>query len=692
MANIRKANKKSSSLAKAHNSLSEDIYAELVDEDEDEVQYWKYYFQAKEALSSLRDFKLIISSTLPKGYRWYKVCDKPLNGLKDLSNGLTKYLNPRLTSDDFDVLQDQIRQLPPCHDFDLFKYILPLISLGEGDSRSKIRKAISQDLAMHTKTGVSIDLLHATKISEHPPEYVVSFIPEVDQFPESLTKSGLTYHDFLYYFYGKAERDSYALHVGRAGTGPQNSKLAGEPSALEHSYRNALIIQGMPLVGKSWANEWLVSGFEFCQMTTAVLQDLGTRFGHGDWLTANWAYADDTTTKMLLSFYQSPILKTACSSGLVKSETKGVDSIDIKALCAAVLLANDTDARDTAKADSGNANRIRTLVTTDIETLRGFKYPKTSSMHGDVGCMPAEVVKRLCKRYDVEQDLLAAYFIRLSVDYFRSFKLKGMLAKINDLGDKLYAQNNSQCIQFLINAAVFSALILEQHDSASFTWVKKYDSAVNSMRFLMGSLVNFASIRCAKQGTALFNVRIALYLDYVEQGRPMTHPYRGFEAYGYLAINSLADKIDLNANKFYSAGADSIQSSFLLSKIFSDLADTQGVSSQFNLPTLHGSLRSALKISWGSLRATLLRVTTFIDRESEGTFESSNLYNQAASSLRAANCMDSEYTIKPNATYAEMTYTIKGGLKQFADAQYQLIAEQEQEEQDQEDDDSRYRE
>jgi hypothetical protein len=626
--------------------------AEEKAEAEKKSEYWKYYQKAMALLQTQQQYKFQISAASPTGYAWYKILDRPKN-FEDLSKGNTKYLSPDLLASDYETLQDWV--LDNCDDdFKFFQYVLPIVSLGEGDERSKIRRAIISQLNLEANAEVSVQLLHSTRVSETLPEYVTSFIPEKDQFNISLRQSGLTYKDFLMWFYGDAERESFALHVGRAGLGPQGSTLAGELDAVQHSYRQAIIIKGMPLIGKSFFNEFLVKGFHHCGLKTAVIQDLNTRFGHGEWLSAAWSYADDTTKSMLQAFYNSPILKTACSNGLLKSENKGKDSFAIKAVCAPVLLANDTDSRDSAKADSGNANRIRVLSTISMESAKHFRYPDDSILEGCPNGLPAEVINFLCKKLAAEPEELAAYFIRLCVDYFNSFTLLELLDKCNDLGNTLYSRSNATNLQNLANAAVWSALICAGDDTDYNSWPEIYNSAMDSSKFIFDTLQKLAMLRCANKENPLFKIRAALYLDYLEQGKPSTHPYCGFEAYSFTALLNLATHINVYARELDNTGLDVVTHPEVFAKIFKGLVDVQGVSSSYSLATMQEKWRDSLFISYKSLRDTANRVyKRLVDEGDYVDCRYEGLKPYTFDSLKS-NCMSAE-TIFKSLDYKELT-------------------------------------
>jgi hypothetical protein len=593
-------------LAKEQKDIARSLGSEEPDfegEAAESGEYWKYYKKAKGVFAIVPGFKLEISTAIAGGYRWLKVLKEPENGLRSMSPS-TRYLSPKLSMNDYEAIQDFCLDHSD-DDFKFFAYMLPVICLGEADNRSKLPRAIAQELALGTQAKAQIKVLHATDVSETNPEEVVSFIPELPQFPSTLRNSSLTFWDFLQWFHAPPEQELFALHVGRAGTGPQGATLAGEGSPLDHSYRKAMIVRGMPQVGKSYVNEWLIKGFEFCGLKTAPIQSLSTNFGHGEWLASAWAYADDTNKAMLNAFYTSAVLKTACSNGLVKSEKKGADSYDIKAMCAPIMLANDTDSRDSAKADSGMGDRLSVLITKTMTTAKGHVWPRGHVLERCKGTMPAEVITFLCRTLEVSPEVLSAFFIRLCVDHFRSFTWEELQDRVTKLSHKLYAQTNCTNLQLLANACVFSKMATLKDASEAKEWQHKMAMAGNSTEFILDSIVHFATLKCGglSSGT-YYNLRCALFTDYKERNQPVDHPYRGFLTYSVNSTMHLGeDAVRILGEVGSKKGPDRLSAPDVMAKTFKNLVDAQGVSSQYSLATIHEKWREALTIHFESLKA-----------------------------------------------------------------------------------------
>jgi hypothetical protein len=558
---------------------------------EENVHRVHYYKLTRRLFSLVHGYEFQISATVAGGFRWLKKLDGPENGLPDLTKGRTKYLSSKLTLQDYENIQEQILNTSEIsNDPKLLNYLLPCICLGEGNANSPLLNAITKQLALAETAKAKIELFHSTGLTSRDfvPEKVVSFIPEHEQFPKSLQESELSWSDFLPWFYGPAEAECFALHVGRAGTGPQGATLAGESSQLEHSYRQAIILKSEPYLGKSYFNNFLIEGFDFCNLTTAPIHNLNSQFGHAEWLTAAWAYADDTTKALLNSFYNSEVLKSACSNGIVKTEKKGVDSIAIKAVCAPILLANDTDSRDSAKADTGNANRIRVLSTVSLSTARALEQ------------VPAVIIIKMCEQYNVTQACLSAYFIRLCVDHFRSFTLESLAQRCNDLETQLYSRLNATAIQSLATASVF-AYRCQVESLKALDWAQNNDIAGNSTEFIAESVIALANIRCVDNRSTGYKIHAALFLHYHNNGRPQSHPYVGFRNFGFQQIIVLAEQLKIYLSDLKNSGKARMTTQEYLHKTFSGLVDAQGVSVSYSLATLQERWRHALNIGWAEI-------------------------------------------------------------------------------------------
>jgi hypothetical protein len=236
-------------------------------------------------------------------------------------------------------------------------------------------------------------------------------------------------------------------------------------------------------------------------------------------------------------------------------------------------------------------------------------------------------------------EILAAYFIRLCTDYFRSFDLFELLDKSNQLGENLFSRSNATSLQSLANACVWASLMMEKTDSNYKNWPHQNDSAINSTHFILQSIINFSQFRCRKKGDSFFNARVLLYLDYLEQGKPSTHPYKGFESYGFLAIKALAILADIGKRDTNLNGLEMKTSNDIFAKTFQGLADSQGVSSQYSLAKLQEKWREALYIGYEQLISSAERVkqrAKIVDPTNKILCE---VYSTATIANMSGNCM-----------------------------------------------------
>jgi hypothetical protein len=254
-----------------------------------------------------------------------------------------------------------------------------------------------------------------------------------------------------------------------------------------------------------------------------------------------------------------------------------------------------------------------------MESAQRFKFPADSALADCRSALPADVCHFLAKKFGVSQELLAAYFIRLCVDYFRSFGLMELLDKCNHLGEELYSRSNASSLQALANACVWSSIARQLDPKDCIDWPEQNQYAVNSARFIFESVINFSHFRCRKKDDPFFKVRVALYLDYVNQGKPPTHPYKGFEAYAFSAVKATALAADVYARELEQQGMAAVTPASVFTKVFQGLVDAQGVSSQYSLAILQEKWRDALFIGFHSLLETNERVRDIL--EAEGCFD-----------------------------------------------------------------------
>jgi hypothetical protein len=576
---------------------------------DEEGRDWEYYSRALIALNSIPGFKFEVSEAAPEGYRWLRRTNVPPAELKDLS-GITEYLHPVKDVKDYNVISDHLFNIHGS-EIKFFRYMLPVVALGLGDNRSGIRKAIATQLLNNPDKNKVVKLAHCDNISVHKPEEVLSFIPELAQLPSELSSSGLTFYDFLPWLYKQPEIEAFALHVGRAAQGPQKALLAGHLQPLDHSYRQVLILKSGPRLGKTYFNNFLIQGFEAVNLQCQPVHDLNSKFGHGRWFASNWAYMDDSDRNTLQKFYSEAFLKSVATNELMTAENKGTNAYMVKACCAVTVLANNTDQRDAAKADDGNNDRLITVVAKSFETCSKTLPEPDSLINGAENILPAKVIQFLCTKYNVSETQLAMFFIRLCLDYYQSFNRDELDLKILALKADLYEKSFNTNTAALIRAAVFAQILLVKNDNLHVCdkWKDYYGDAGNSTEFILTAIQNFCILKAVNLDShdsgRIYAVKAAIYLDYLAQGKPTTHPYRGFENFSGISCRNLYFTAQATLEKLRAGrGLDIVKVKELFAKAFEDLFDTNGVSVPYNMAAIQAACKAAVELNIKDLLKT----------------------------------------------------------------------------------------
>jgi hypothetical protein len=577
--------------------------------EDSEGRYWLYFKQALDIFDSLKQYKFVITPKTKSNYLWYKYSSQPTNGFKSTSLK-TKYLLP-CDINDLTEICDKLEGL--VSDFKLFQFMLPVIAPGCYDSRSKIAKGLTTYLALQSGEKHSAQTTHSISISEDSPTEVSSFIPELSQFPNSLLNLGLKRDDFLQWLFAKPEIDMMSMHIGRAGSLPQGAKYSGQDEAVFHSYRNVLILKSQPFVGKTYFNNWLVSGFESCGLFTSVIQDLSRQFGHQTWVSSAWSYLDDTTEPMVAGFFNSPILKTVASNGLVNVESKGVDHCTVKSFTTPILLANDIDSRHLANCDSGNANRIKIVAGKDLHSCKIAvnNLALDSPLQGVKSVIPAEVITHLCKKANVAPEVLSMYFIRLCVDYFNSFTLETMTEEIAKISQDLYATYMTNGINVLAKSAVLSYLLRKNISESELNLLKvRFSEAGNSAPFIFETLITLADLdsRLYVENEGL--IKNLIKQHWLKTGKDVTHPWQTHRNYSTYFLTKLGTIAESQLEHLGRKGRDSVPLERVYQAVFSELRDSDGNPSVYSISRIQEAWKSALVLNFDYIKNIFKFITS----------------------------------------------------------------------------------
>ncbi len=348
-------------------------------------------------------------------------------------------------------------------------------------------------------------------------------------------------------------------------------------------------------------NNWLINGLEHCGLTTSVIHDLGRQFGHGQWVSSAWSYLDDTTETMISHFFNSSILKTVASNGLVNVEAKGVDHITVKAFTAPILLANNIDTRHLANCDEGNANRIKIVACKDLHgcVIEAKQLPITSPLYGIESVIPAQIYIHLANKAEVSQEVLAMYFIRLCLDYFESFSMQEMSEKINKISQELYASYTTNGMNILAKSAVLSYLL---RNSLSKTQVQelqvKFSEAGNSAPFILDSLITLADLDSRLTYNSQGMIKALIKQHWLKTGKDSTHPWVTHRNYSTYFLTKLGTIAETQIENLSRKGRDSVPLEKVYQTIFSELRDVDGNPSVYSISRIQDAWRAALVLNF----------------------------------------------------------------------------------------------
>lgn len=566
---------------------------------EENIKYWNFFSQFLDTVNAWDEYKFIITTKVKQQYQWFKYSNLPANGMIT-KPGSTRFLIPCNTDD----LQKICTKAESGFDADLFKFALPVVALGCYDPRSKIAKAIATHLTLQKPTNHRVETLHSTRVSVSKPKEVISFIPELKDFEAkypSLTNLALSKDDFLLWLYDQPERDMMALHIGRAASLPQGGVQAGETDPVEHSYRNVIILKGQPFVGKSWFNNWLIAGFESCGLTTSVIHDLGRQFGHAEWVGSAWSYLDDTTETMISHFFNSAVLKTVASNGLINAESKGVDHLTVKAFTAPILLANNIDSRHLANCDEGNANRIKIVACKDLHgcKIAASEIKPGSPLYGVNSVIPAETFIPLANKAGVSAEVLAMYFIRLCLDYFESFSMQDLATKVNRISQELYETYVSNGMNILAKSAVLSYLLKHNLTNEEISLLQvKFSEAGNSAPFILDSLMSLADLDCRITYETQGLIKSLIKQHWLRANKDSTHPWVTHRNYSTTLITKLGTLAESQKENLTRKGRDSVPLEKVYHAVFHELRDSAGNPSVYSISRVQDAWKAALILNF----------------------------------------------------------------------------------------------
>lgn len=224
-------------------------------------------------------------------------------------------------------------------------------------------------------------------------------------------------YDQFFSWLPRVERELFTLSVARAVLG-KKTDLYNINSDLG-AWRYAPLLQSDANVGKSKSLECITLGAKSLGLACGNLpQRLEAGFGMGVF-TGNFIISDDMTKSDFLALSSRGVIKSAISGGLIQSERKGKDAVDVEATGVLFISLNELDNKDVANMDDGIKDRLLHLVAKvrvepEIEVVPTSDENRTNG----IGKLLEALVPQIKEVYpgQVWEDVLGQYLISCALE------------------------------------------------------------------------------------------------------------------------------------------------------------------------------------------------------------------------------------------------------------------------------------
>lgn len=167
-------------------------------------------------------------------------------------------------------------------------------------------------------------------------------------------------YDRFFSWLPRVERELFTLSIARAVLG-KRTDLYNTDADLS-AWRYAPLLHSEPGVGKSISLECIREGALALGLSCGNLpQRLEAGFGMGVF-TGNFVISDDMSKKDFAGMSAKGVLKSALSGGIIQSERKGKDAVDVEATAVLFVSINEMDSKDVADMDDGIKDRLLHMV------------------------------------------------------------------------------------------------------------------------------------------------------------------------------------------------------------------------------------------------------------------------------------------------------------------------------------------
>lgn len=285
----------------------------------------------------------------------------------------------------------------------------------------------------------------------------ISFIPERDWFEKDLTS--ITIYDILSIF-GVPEADIFSLCIGRACVGRDGSIPVGRETPLSHKFRTMAVLYGAePGQGKSTLMEFLIGAMKTVGYTVSNFGEIG-RFGLGSIISSSIAYKDDATAAELASLMRSPNLKQMITNATIRTENKGIDSVETSAHAVFIANINHWNPYLIYKLDAGILDRVKILKTLYNSCLSENRENLSASKDSP-DLKSRENILYLSKKFGISTNVLMLWFCRLCTEKFLEWMELNPgegEREIKRLTNSLTCQYNEDASKSIMQAIIFSII------------------------------------------------------------------------------------------------------------------------------------------------------------------------------------------------------------------------------------------
>ncbi len=358
-------------------------------------------------------------------------------------------------------------------------------------------------------------------------EYPRAFLPEDSWFNKKLLD--LKIEDILTIL-PKAEQEIYALSIGRVVVGATGTKHIGTDLDIKHSWRTAPVITGLPGIGKSTLTMSLIDAIKTTGYHVSVFKDLGGRFGIGEIVTADLAYADDLNQETFQKYIKSPVVKQAITGGEIKTEKKFLDEVTTKPNACFISNINDFNIACTYGTDDGVLDRLKILNTHMPTQLLSLQSNFTGVSRYSPNLHPIPHFEFLCDKFDCSQNALFLRFAKLCADLFvKKMKDDTLNSEINRLSTKLEIQLHKHYDKVMAMVFQLSYLICSEEEIHILPDLKPT---------LLGEAIQ--NLNCLVNDKNFHEIREIIKEDWKSKDRPSYHPWTGIKLFDQISVENAA--------------------------------------------------------------------------------------------------------------------------------------------------------